>query len=185
MPAICLDSPYGTNRKDSRGTINQPTLLTFASNSALSIYFFSLLSCTRKYGLYDNTVLHYWAQACYSSSCCCFFFCWFRVRVSSLESEISLLLTRMSHRRTDHWFALLGCDLLLPLLLLFLLLLLFVAVVILLMIQKTPSLLLVDGRYTGKERSEIGIYSEESRSAEGCRRYGVITQVHKAACTGA
>jgi hypothetical protein len=78
-------------------------------------------------------------QAWYSSSCCCFFFCWFRVRVwSSLQSEISLLLTRMSHRRTDHWFALLGCDLLLPLLLLFLLLLLFVAVVILLMIQKTP-----------------------------------------------
>lgn len=59
VPAICLDSPYGTNRKDSRGTINQPTLLNFIFCSALYIYFFSLLSCTRKYGLYDNnTTMH-------------------------------------------------------------------------------------------------------------------------------
>lgn len=54
LPAICLDSPYGTNHKDSRGTINQPTLLTFTVFSAVYIYFFLLLSCTRKYGLYHS-----------------------------------------------------------------------------------------------------------------------------------
>jgi ABC-type Fe3+ transport system permease subunit len=131
--------------------------------------------------------LHYWAAGLLLVVLLLFLLLLVWVRVwSSLESEISLLLTRRLHWRTDHWFALLGCGLLLPLLLLFLLLLLFVVVVILLMIQKTPSLLLVDGREVyWQGRSEIGIYSEESRSAEGCRRNGVITQVHKAACTGA
>jgi hypothetical protein len=53
------------------------------------------------------------------------------------------------------------------LMLLFLLLLLFVWVVILLLlIYKTSILLLVGAMYIGKDRSEMGICSEEPRRAE-------------------
>ncbi len=57
VPTICLDNPYGTNHKDSRGTINQPTLLTFISNSTLSIYFFHYSIAPESMG-YMTTTRH-------------------------------------------------------------------------------------------------------------------------------